>query len=260
MNYLKLLFIVLLLVGCKKKTFADDIVLTYNYKIEMKIQEFNEGIHEYGSSIIYIGKMQDSIPIKYYDSMFSAPPPPRPLGYVKTLKDINDSLVLNKMRDKYFHSAFDRMKFSNKPVKFDSLTHDLLKIVVKPNDTIPHFILDSARSIKAYKSFPVFIKNISGKKLKMVADRFPGFAILTENKKWQIIRNNSFYICGDAMFNRKYWVLEPDEIIVYAVNHFQGNQKSKFKIGLTSAFFSEEFEGTINPKIIHKQRDAYFIE
>ena len=59
MNYLRLLFIALLLVGCKKKTFADDIVLTNNHKIDMKIQEFNEGIHEYGSTIIYIGKILD---------------------------------------------------------------------------------------------------------------------------------------------------------------------------------------------------------
>ena len=131
---------------------------------------------------------------------------------------------------------------------------------MKPNDTIPHFVIDSARNIKAYQSFPVFVKNISGKKLKMVVESFPGFAILNENKKWQIIRNNSFYICGDAMYKHKYWVFNPNEIIVYAVNYFHGNQKAHFKIVLTPTFFSEEFDGTIDPKIIKKQRDAYFIK
>ncbi len=260
MNYLRLLLIALLLVGCKKKTFADEIVLTTNHKIKMKIQEFNEGIGEYGSSIIYIGKIQDSIPIKYYDSMFPPPPAPPTIGHIKTQKEINDSIIFNRMRDKYFHSEFDRLKFSDKPVKFDSLTHDLLEIVVKPNDTIPNFVIDSAINIKAYKSFPVFVKNISGKKLKMVVDSFRGFAILNENKKWQIIRNNSFYICGDAMYKHKYWVFNPSEIIVYAVNYFHGNQKAHFKIGLTPTFFSEECDGTIDPKIIKKQRDAYFIK
>jgi hypothetical protein len=258
MNYLKLFLLSIILIGCKKKTFADDIVLINNSTIEMKFQKFNEGIDEYGSSIIYIGNIKDSIPIKYYDSLF--PPPPRPIGYLRTLKEINDSIIFSKLRDKYFHGDFERIKFSDQPVKFDSLTHNLLEIVVKPNDTIPHFVIDSARSIKAYKSFPVFLKNISGKKLKMVVDNFPGFAILNANKKWQIIRNNSFYICGDAMYNQKYWVLNPDEIIVYAVNHFHGKHKAHFKIGLTPTFFSEEFEGNIDPKIIEKQRDAYFIK
>ena len=253
MNYLKLLFIVLLLVGCKKKTFADDIVLTNNHKNQMKIQEFNEGIHEYGSSIIYIGKMQDSIPIKYYDSMFSAPPPPRPLGYVKTLKDINDSIVFNKMRDKYFHSAFDRMKFSNKPVKFDSITHDLLEIVVKPNDTIPHFILDSARNIKAYQSFPVFVKNISGRKIILPENESLGTFVLNKKNKWQLIWNDNAFVCGDAMLNRRYWILNPNEIIIFSVNYLKGEMKTKFKVGLSYYFFSEEFEGNINPKLFEEQ-------
>lgn len=218
----------------------------------MKIQEFNEGIYEYGSSIIYIGKMQDSIPIKYYDSMFP-PPAPRPIAYIKTEKEIIDSIVFIKMRDKYFHGAFDKMKFSNKPVKFDSLTHDLLEIVVKPNDTIPHFILDSARNIKAYQSFPVFVKNISGRKITLPEYQSLGTFVLNKKNKGQLIWNDNAFFCGDNMLNRRYWTLNPDEIIIFSVNYLKGEMKTKFKVGLSYYFFSEEFEGIINPKLFEKQ-------
>ena len=253
MNYLKILFIPVLLASCKKKTFTEDIVLTNSHIIDLKIQKFNEGIDEYGSSIIYIGKIQDSIPIKYYDSLFPPPPAPRPFGYIKTQKEISDSIIFNKMRDKYFHSAFDRMKFSNKPVKFDSLTRELLEIVVKPNDTIPHFVIDSARNIKAYQSFPIFIKNISGKKIILPEYKSLGTFVLNKNNKWQLIWNDNAFVCGDGMFNRRYWILNPDEIIIFSVNYLKGEMKTKFKVGLSDSFFSEDFEGTISPKLFEKQ-------
>lgn len=260
MNYLRLLLIALLLVGCKKKTFADEIVLTTNNKIDMKIQEFNEGIDEYGSSIIYIGKIQDSIPIKYYDSMFPPPPAPRPIGYIKTQKEINDSIIFNRMRDKYFHSEFDRLKFSDKPVKFDSLTHDLLEIVVKPNNTIPHYIFDSARNIKAYQAFPVFIKNISGRKIILPENESLGTFVLNKKNKWQLIWNDNAFVCGDGTFNRRYWILNPDEIIIFSVNYLKGEMKTKFKVGLSDSFFSEEFKGTINPKLFEKQSRIFEVK
>ncbi|QOW11089.1 hypothetical protein Q73A0000_12340 [Kaistella flava (ex Peng et al. 2021)] len=260
MNYLKLFLFSIILIGCKKKSFADNIVLTNNNKIDMKFQEFNEGIGEYGSSIIYIGKIKDFIPIKYYVSMFAPPPPPRPLGYVKTEKDINDSIVFNRMRDKYFHSEFGRMQFSNKPVKFDSLTHDLLEIVVKPNDTIPHFILDSSRNIKAYQSFPVFVKNISGRKITLREYQSLGIFVLNKKNKWQLIWNDNAFVCGDDMLNRRYWILNPNEIIVFSVNYFKGEMKTKFKVGLSDSFLSKEFEGNINPKLFEKQSRIFELQ
>ncbi|MBF8457937.1 hypothetical protein IV494_12185 [Kaistella sp. G5-32] len=253
MKYWFILILGFILIGCKKKSFADNIVLTNNNKIDMKFQKFNEGIGEYGSSIIYIGKLKDSIPIKYYVSMFSPPPPPRPFGYVKTEKDINDSIIFNRMRDKYFHSEFDRMQFSNKPVKFDSLSHDLLEIVVKPNDTIPHFVIDSARNIKAYKSFPVFVKNISGRKIILPENESLGTFVLNKKNKWQLIWNDNAFVCGDNMLNRRYWTLNPEEIIIFSVNYLKGEMKTKFKVGLSYYFFSAEFEGNINPKLFEKQ-------
>lgn len=250
----------LFFIGCKEeKSFADDIVLSFPKEEKLTIQKFNEGLEEYSSSIIYIGKVKDTIPIKYYPSFYLAPPP-LPGFNLKTKKEIEDSITLSKIREKYFFPKFDRIKFSDHPIKFDSLTNDLLEIVAKPNDTIPHFVIDSTRNIKAYKAFPVFVKNISGRKLKMVVNNYPGTAIFNKNKKWQIIKNDNFYVCGDGMFVHKYWILNPDEIIIYSVNYFEGKQKMKFKVGLTPTFSSKEFEGNINPEIIKRQRNIYEIK
>lgn len=252
--------ILVFIIGCKEgKTFADDIVLSFPKETEMKFQKFNEGLEEYSSSIIYIGKVKDTIPVKYYPSIYLAPTP-LPGFKLKTKKETEDSITLSEIRKKYFFPKFDRNQYSDKPIKFDSLTNDLLEIVVKPEDTIPHFVIDSTKKIKAYKAFPVFVKNISGRKLKMVVDRYPGTAIFNKNKKWQIIKNDYFYVCGDGMFMHKYWILNPDEIIIYSVNYFEGKQKMKFKVGLTPTFFSKEFEGNINPEIIKRQRNIYEIK
>ena len=65
MKYLLIIFSLLIIVGCKKeKTFADDIALVYPKDTKMKFQKFNEGNEEYSSSIIYIGKLKDTIPVK----------------------------------------------------------------------------------------------------------------------------------------------------------------------------------------------------
>ena len=53
MNYLKLLLISIVLIGCKKKTFADDIVLSFPKETKMKIQKFNSDSIDFGSNIIY---------------------------------------------------------------------------------------------------------------------------------------------------------------------------------------------------------------
>ena len=260
MKIIKLLFFILIIVSCKEKTFADDIVLTTDSKIEMKFQEFNEGVDENTSPLIYVGKIKDTIPLKYY---FLYPKPPQ-IYSSKTTKEINDSIAKETFQNRFFHGdyvdEFKRVVFSNENVKFDSLSKDNLQIIVKNKDTIPKFFLDSMSQLKAYKAFPVFIKNISGKKLKMVVDQFPGIVVLNKENKWQIIKNDSFYVCGNSGFKPGYWILEPDEIAVYAINHFQGKQKARFKIGLTQTFLSEEFEGNINPKIIRNQRDEWIIK
>ena len=259
MKSLKLIFLLMILMGCKKNTFADNIVLVDGSKIEMKFQNFNEGIDEHGSSVIYVGELKDSILVKYFDSMFPPPPPP-PNFYLKTEREKKDSALLNQMRKKYFLDDFDRIQFSDKPVKFDSLTNNNLEVIIKPNDTIPHFVIDSANQIKAYKSFPVFLRNVSGKKLILPEMKSLATFVLNNNKKWQLIWNDNAFVCGDSMFDRRYWILNPGEIIVFSMNYFQGKQKAKFKIGLSDYFFSEEFEGHINPLLFQNQRKFYEIE
>lgn len=256
MKILKHLFIILIVCSCKEKTFADDIVLSTNSKIKMKFQAFNEGLDENNSSMIYKGKQKDSIPLKY----FLLYPKPPELYYLKTANQKKDSINHENFVKRFFNSDFKGIIRSDEKIKFDSLTKENLKIVVKHTDTIPHFVIDSTNKIKAYKAYPVFVKNISGKNLKMVIDQLPGIVILNEENKWQIIKNDSFYICGNSDFRQGYWILKPDEIIVYAVNHFKGKQKVRFRIGLTSTFLSEEFEGNINPEIIKKQRATLFLE
>lgn len=64
MNYLKLLLISIVLIGCKKKTFADDIVLNFPKNEKLIFQQFNEGIGESGTGIIYIGKEKTNIDVK----------------------------------------------------------------------------------------------------------------------------------------------------------------------------------------------------
>lgn len=60
--------LLMLIISCKEKTFADDIILKNDSDVPMKFQEFNEGLDDAGSSIIYIGKSKGEIPIKYYPS------------------------------------------------------------------------------------------------------------------------------------------------------------------------------------------------
>lgn len=94
--------ILVFIIGCKEeKTFADDIVLSFPKETEMKFQKFNEGLEEYSSSIIYIGKVKDTIPVKYYPSIYLAPTP-LPGFKLKTKKETEDSITLSEIRKKYF--------------------------------------------------------------------------------------------------------------------------------------------------------------
>lgn len=256
MKIIKHLFFILILCCCKEKTFADDIVLFNNSDIKMKFQNFNEGLDENSSSLIFVGKHADTIPLKYY-TLYPKPPE---IYFLKSAKEKKDSIARKKILSLFFNDNFNKIIRTEENIKFDSLSKENLEIFVKSKDTIPHYALDSTNKIKAYKAYPVFIRNISGKNLKMAVNQFPGIVILNKEKKWQIIKNDNFYVCGNSIFRQDYWVLKPNEIIIYAFNHFQGKKKSCFKIGLTPSFLSEEFDGNINPKVLEKQRNMYLIE
>lgn len=72
-----LLVLVVLLIGCKEeKTFADNVVLSFPKGEKLTFQQFNEGIGESGTGIIYIGKENTNIKVNYFQSMIPIPPPP----------------------------------------------------------------------------------------------------------------------------------------------------------------------------------------
>jgi len=250
-----LLVLALILMNCEKeKTFADDIVLNFPKDEKLTFQKFNEGLDESGSGIIYIGKQTTRIDLKYYKSMIPAPPPP---GY--KIDSIN--IRNQKTFSKYFHNAFDRMKYSEKQVIFDSLSENNVKIVAKTQDTIPKYAFNyDNNKLKKYKAFPIFIKNISGRKL-LLSDlkNFP-LAFLNDKNKWQMIWNeNSMGGCivGDWE-NHYFWELQPDEIMILSINFLTGKNKGEFKIwtGNTS---SDEFTMNYNKEVVQNQRNYFEI-
>ncbi|WP_407403996.1 hypothetical protein [Chryseobacterium sp.] len=126
--------LIILITSCKEnKSFADDIVLNFPKDEKLSLQNFNEGIYESGSGIIYIGKPKNNIDVKYYQSMIPVPPPPP--GYpIDTLGLAKYTKVKG-----YFHEEFYKMKYSNKPVMFDSLSEKNIQIIVKSRDSIPKY-------------------------------------------------------------------------------------------------------------------------
>jgi len=252
-----LLVLALILMNCEKeKTFADDIVLNFPKDEKLTFQKFNEGLDESGSGIIYIGKQTTRIDLKYYKSMIPAPPPPP--GYKIDSTNIRNQ----KPFSKYFHNAFDRMKYSEKPVIFDSLSENNVKIVAKTQDTIPKYAFNYDNDkLKKYKAFPVFIKNISGRKLLLSDLKNLPLAFLNDKNKWQMIWNeNSMGGCivGDWE-NHYYWELQPDEIMILSVNFLIGKNKGKFKVW-TGNTLSEEFEMNYDKQVVKDQRNFYEIK
>jgi len=250
-----LLILTVLIICCKdEKSFADDIVLSFPKDEKLTFQEFNEGIGESGTGIIYIGKDTSKIDVKYFQSMIPDPPPPP--GYELDSFDIGKQ----KMMSSCFHDVFNRMKDSEKPVRFDSLSENNVKIVAKIKDTIPKYAYNyDAKTLKKYKAFPVFIKNISGRKL--ILSEFKNFplAILNKENKWQTIWNENPFICGDSRWQYRYWELNPDEIIVFSVNYLTGKNRGKFKIW-TGNSSSDELTMNYDKQIVKDQRNYFEVK
>lgn len=250
-----LLILTVLLIGCKKeKTFADDIVLSFPKDEKMTFQQFNEGIGESGTGIIYIGKDTNNIEVKYFQSMIPAPPPPP--GYELDSFDIGKQKIMSS----YFHDAFSRMKDSEKPVRFDSLSENNVKIVAKIKDTIPKYAYNyDTETLKKYKAFPVFIKNISGRKLILIEFKNFPLTVLNDKNKWQMIWNDNVFICGDSRWQYHYWELNPNEIMVLSVNYLTGKNKGKFKIW-TGNSLSDEFTMNYDKQIVKDQRNYFEVK
>lgn len=248
-----LLILIVFLISCKdEKTFADDIVLSFPKEEKLTFQEFNEATEEYEKSIMYVGKDTSIINVKY----FRIPPLPVASNY----KLSSSYIQKQKLISNCFNSPFDRMKYSNKSILFDSLSENNIEISIKIKDTIPHYAYNNqTKELKKYKAFPTFIKNISGKKL--ILPEFKNFpiAFLNKQNKWQIIRNDNFLILDNGNWKHRYWEFNPNEIMVFSVNFLDGKEKGKFKvlIGNTS---SEEFEMNYAKKTIDYQRDINIVK
>lgn len=253
------LFFLAIIVSCDKKNFADDITLTFPESYNMTFQAFNEGVGEMGTSIIYVGHQKDSILIKYYESNGDEPPPPP--NYNPDKKEKEFVARGNQLTRDLFYKSADFIKFSNKPVKFDSLHGENVQIVIRSKDTIPRYSYNyESQILKRYKAFPVFIKNISNKNIKFPNNKSLALLIKNSREKWQYISNDNAFVCGDSFWNYSYIELRPNDIIVYAINYLNGKDQGNFKILIPFGVKPEAFKMNFDRSIVDQQRNLYEIE
>lgn len=264
MKSFSFVLIFLFLIGCKEeKTFADDIVLDYPKDTKMKTQEFDEDGNEGGENLLYIGKIKSNIEVKYYKNIiFQPPPPPKEFesknDYLIWIKGLNDSL--SHIKDENFRN--DEIKIHETKENFiDSLSNKNLEIIVKENDTIPLYKENyDTKALKKYSAFPIFIKNISNKVLRIptTINSNPLLYIFeSKSQAFFFTKNYSYWICGTGTDYNSYFELKPNEILVYAYPYFKSGIKQKAKMKFYNAS-SKEFEISIDDKIIQNQRDKRY--
>ena len=264
MKTYNLLFVTLLIISCQEKTFADNITLVYPKNTKMKIQEFNEDGNLGGNNLIYVGKIIPKIDVRYYESILPAPPPPpneinKKYYNEKNNKEI-DSIYLNKKP--YFKRNLLKINFSKENEPYDSLTNKNLEIIVKQKGTIPIYKQDYiTHQFKTFKAFPIFIKNISNKTLKIPTESkgVAFYAFDNDRKNFYYLRNSNYMICGYGLENRPYFELKPNEILIYAYPFFKKGKIHKAKVKFYDAS-SKEFNISIDEKIIKNQYDRYIMD
>ena len=260
-----LLFVSLFIISCQEKTFADDITLVYPKNTKMKIQEFNEDLDEFGTEIIYFGKHNKKIDVKYYESILPPPPPPMKINEID--KTFNERIKkeidsINLSQKPYFKRNLLKIHFSKENEPYDSLTNKNLQIIVKQKDTIPIYKQDYiTHQFKTFKAFPVFIKNISNKTLKIPTESkgVAFYAYDNERKNFYYLRNSNYMICGTGINFYNYFELKPNEILVYAYPYFKKGKVHKAKVKFHDAS-SKEFDISIDDKIIEDQRNRYIMD
>ena len=212
----------------------------------MKIQEFNENLDEYGMEIVYFGVKNKKIDVRYYKHFY-----PNPINAIKK----SDTLLLP-----YFRSR----NLSQGETYYKDMSQELnsknLEIVVKSNDTIPLYKNNVFENeLKKYKAFPVFVKNISSKTVKIPTTTIFLFLFFkNQNNKWQSVRNSHYMIEGYGKI-QPFFELKPNEILVYAYHYFKKGKTHKAKVKFYDAS-SKEFDISIDDEIIKNQRESYFIE
>jgi len=262
MKFLLFSLISLVLFSCnKEKTFADDIVLSFQKDEKLTIQKLNEDGNEQGTNLLYKGYDSGIVVVKYFENMMPEPlPPPSINENEKKLSErinaFRDSL--NHIKSPYFRNEEIEI-LETKENLYDSLSNKNISIIVKENDTIPLYKRDyGTKEIKKYKAFPVFIKNISTKTLKIPIEAKSVALYVLNNKHFQYVRNNNYYTCITGLPTNLYFELKPQEILIYSFPHLEKGQKRKAKISFFKAK-SKEFEISIADKIIKKQRATKYL-
>ncbi len=260
MKALYIIFIAVLCLQCKKEEkISDGIVFQYDKSMPMKFQEFNEGQDEYGGQVIYVGNKSPIIPIRYYLTGIAPPPPPvanDPHGKIYHETETK----FNSIKQKYFNGYLPT--FSAKSgIKEDSIGNQNVKIEANINDIIPLYSLPDDINLKTYKAFPVFVKNISKKNLIIRSwDLGTQYEVLNLSKKWQIILNNNWFICGTGLnSNINYYSLKKGEIMIFGVPLLHGSYKTKMRIRLGYAK-SNEFDVSVDPEIFKKQKRLIYLD
>lgn len=245
-----LLVLIVLLISCKKeKTFADDIVLSFPKDEKVTFQEFNEDLTHQGTSLIYIGEIRPQIAVKYYKYII----PPNS----KTGKNFDDAI--ESAEQSFFRTEKIKILETNQDFG-DLLNSKNLSILVREKDTIPLYKqYYKTNEIKKYKAFPVIIKNISTKILKIPTDAKNVNLWILNNTQFRYVRNSNYIFQGSELQKISYFELKPDEILIYSCPYFKKGEKRKAKIkfGTTE---SKEFEISVDENIIKKKLHEGFIE
>jgi len=256
MKTFSFVLILVFLISCKEdKTFADDIVLSFPKDEKLTFQEFNDDLTHRGTSLIYIGESRPQIPVKYYKYIL---PPVKiyenKVEDSKARKKIEDSIQL--AQKSFFRAEKIKIIETNK-VFTNPLNNGNLSIFVREKDTIPLYKQNyKTKEIKIYKAFPIFIKNISTKVLKIPTDAESVNLWILNNKQFQYIRNSTYRVVGMGSAKIPYFELKPDEILVYSCPYFKKGEKRKAKIRFNNAE-SKEFEMSIDKNILKKLREGF---
>lgn len=263
MKIIKHLLLILIVCSCKEKTFADDIMLKFPKNEKLTIQKFNEDGNEMGSNLIYFGKIDPIIDVKYFGNLIPEPPPPpkefeNKEEYNDRIQKIKDSI--RNLKDSYFRTE-EIPYLTTKENLVDSLSNKKLAIVVKEKDTIPLYKKDNqTNEIKKHKAFPVFIKNISGKTLKIPIELNSVLLYVKNKKDFQMIRNSNYTIFNCLELpEHPYFELKPNEILIFAFPHLQKGATRTAKFVFYNAE-SEEFDISIDENIISNQKDKRYLE
>lgn len=256
------LFLFLVVLSCHEKSYTDGINFEYSEKPNMKIQAFNDDDDDSFSNLFYKGPYQAKVHVKYFLSPFPPAPIPFKTGESETEHDLRFAKYFDSLKTTYnpfFNYKELEIKNDFQFSMIDTLNNKNLSIHVRQNDTIPLYKKAyGSDSIKAYKAFPIFIKNISAKTIN-----FPLATKLRltffESKKWWYIRNGNQIICGTGRDRIPYIELKPNELLIYAVPFFKKGTKRKFKIMFYN-MQSKEFNLSIDKNIITQQRDMISIE